>query len=146
MPRHSGHMIRFVLLLLCLGIAGLSPVFAEEGAAPADYDKQERTRTLAVGQDDTYGQLENSMISFMERHRDVLPFRMQPRFRGESFYWELPACQPWLFLLRGRTRTIPAECRKIPATSSFRSFYSPVEHGWPAVFIQRARNRKCTMS
>lgn len=37
------------------------------------------------------------MISFMERHRDVLPFRMQPRFRGESFYWELPACQPWLF-------------------------------------------------
>ncbi len=97
MPRHSGHMIRFILLLLCLGTAGLSPVFAEEGAAPADYDKQERTGTLAVGRDDTYGQLENSIISFMERHRDVLAFRMQPRFPGESFYWELPACQPWLF-------------------------------------------------
>ena len=40
-------MIRFVLLLLCMGTAGLSHVFTEEGAAPSDYDKQERTGTLA---------------------------------------------------------------------------------------------------
>ena len=144
MPLHSDHMIRFVLLLLCLGIAGLSPVFAEEGTAPSGHGKQERVDSLTVVWNGMYSQLDNGITLFMGRHRDAPAFRMRPQFQEESFYWNyLPAR---FFLLRGRIRTVPAECRKIPGTPSFRSFRSSVERGRPALFNQRARNRECKKS
>ncbi|MCD8062974.1 MAG: hypothetical protein LUE13_11670 [Akkermansiaceae bacterium] len=85
-------MIRFVLFLLCLGTAGLSHVFAEEGAAPSDYDKQERTGTLAPYQPEPRKEMH---IQRPEHPIDILPALPDPAPQhqkpgGSSASEELP--------------------------------------------------------